>query len=58
MKIDHGVFFYDFRLTAESSARSLAVEPGDETLRFDKNGVERTAGNADAGCYQFVEPEN
>ena len=57
VKIDHGVFLYDFRLTAESSARSLAAEPCDETLRFDKNGVERTDGSADAGCYQFVEPE-
>ncbi|MBO5865071.1 MAG: hypothetical protein J6Q73_03355 [Bacteroidaceae bacterium] len=53
--IDHDVFDYDFRLTAESKARGLANDEYLEQLRVDIDGVLRTAGAVDAGCFQFVE---
>lgn len=55
--IDHDVFFYDFHLTAQSTARSLGGDAylDDEKLRYDKDGVLRESGSVDAGCYQYVE---
>ena len=53
--IDHDVFDYDFRLTAESKARGLANDEYLEQLRVDIDGVLRTAGAVDAGCFQYVE---
>lgn len=57
--IDHDIFFYDFHLTEGSTARSIGgdVLPDDEKLRYDKDGVVRESGFADAGCYQYVATE-
>ena len=53
--IDHDIFDYDFHLTAESSARGRASDEYLESLPVDIDGIPRTAGAVDAGCYQFVE---
>ena len=53
--IDHDVFDYDFHLTAESRARGLAADEWLERLPVDIDGMPRTAGAADAGCFQYVE---
>ena len=55
--IDHDVFDYDFHLTAESTARGLATDEYIESLPVDIDGVPRTAGAVDAGCFQYVEEE-
>ena len=53
--IDHDIFDYDFHLTAESTARGLATDEYIESLPVDIDGVPRTAGAVDAGCFQYVE---
>ncbi len=53
--IDHDIFDYDFHLTAESSARGRGSDEYLESLPVDIDGIPRTAGAVDAGCYQFVE---
>lgn len=53
--IDHDIFDYDFHLTAESSACGRASDEYLESLPVDIDGIPRTAGAVDAGCYQFVE---
>lgn len=53
--VDHDIFDYDFHLTAESSARGRASDEYLESLPVDIDGIPRTAGAVDAGCYQFVE---
>ena len=55
--VDHDVFDYDFHLTGESLARGRASSSYLETMPYDLDGVLRTAGAVDAGCYQFVEIE-
>ena len=57
--IDHDNFVYDFHLSDSARARAIANSEYSELLRFDIDGVERPAMNADAGCYQYVElPES
>ena len=53
--IDHDVFDYDFRLTAGSKARGIASDKYLEFLQLDIDGVTRSAGAVDAGCFQYVE---
>ena len=53
--IDHDVFDYDFHLTTESTARGMASDEYLESLPVDIDGVPRTAGAVDAGCFQYVE---
>lgn len=53
--IDHDVFDYDFHLTTESTARGMASDEYLEILPVDIDGVPRTAGAVDAGCFQYVE---
>ena len=53
--VNHDVFDYDFHLSAESAARGLASDDYVESLPVDLDGVERVAGGADAGCFQYVE---
>ena len=53
--VDHDIFDYDFHLTAESTARGLASDEYIESLPVDIDGVPRTAGAVDAGCFQYVE---
>lgn len=53
--VDHEVFDYDFHLSAESKARSAASDDYLHLLPVDIDGVPRTAGMVDAGCFQFVE---
>ena len=55
--VDHDIFDYDFHLTAESTARGLATDEYIESLPVDIDGVPRTAGAVDAGCFQYVEEE-
>ncbi|MBO7240304.1 MAG: hypothetical protein J6V23_07470 [Bacteroidaceae bacterium] len=56
--IDHDNFIYDFHLGNDSTmARGCASDLYLETLPYDLDGVLRTAGAVDAGCYQFVETE-
>ena len=55
--IDHDVFDYDFRLTAESKARGIASGDYLESLPVDIDGTPRTADAVDAGCFQYVEEE-
>lgn len=56
--IDHGVFYYDFHLSEGSAARSLGgSDVVKDELLHDKDGVERSAGFVDAGCYQYVAVE-
>ena len=55
--IDHDVFDYDFRLTAESKARGIASGDYLESLSVDIDGTPRTADAVDAGCFQYVEEE-
>lgn len=55
--IDHDVFDYDFRLTAESKARGIASGDYLERLPVDIDGTPRTADAVDAGCFQYVEEE-
>lgn len=49
-----GDFLYDFRLDSLSMARGIA--PSSATSRFDITGLPRPETQADAGCYQYVEP--
>lgn len=54
--IDHDNFIYDFHLGKDSTmATGRASDLYLETLPYDLDGVLRTAGAVDAGCYQFVE---
>ena len=53
--VDHDVFDYDFHLSAESFARGRASDGYAVSLPYDLDGVLRTEGTVDAGCYQFVE---
>ena len=53
--IDHDIFDYDFHLTTESTARGMASDEYLESLPVDIDGVPRTAGAVDAGCFQYVE---
>ena len=55
--IDHDVFDYDFRLTAESKARGIASGDYLESLPVDIDGTPRTADAVDAGCFQYIEEE-
>ena len=55
--VDHDIFDYDFHLTAESTARGLATDEYIESLPVDIDGVPRTAGAVDAGCFQYIEEE-
>ena len=54
-KIDHDNFIYDFHLSDSTTAKGIAAGKFSELLRYDIDGVERPATNADAGCYQYVE---
>lgn len=57
--VDHDNFKYDFHLGNDSTmARGCASDLYLETLPYDLDGVLRTAGAVDAGCYQFVEIED
>lgn len=53
--IDNEIFDYDFHLAAESTARGIASDEYLESLPVDIDGVPRTAGAVDAGCFQYVE---
>ena len=53
--VDHEIFDYDFHLTAESRARCIASDEYLELLPVDADGVQRTSGAVDAGCFQYVE---
>ena len=55
--VDHGVFDYDFHLTAESTACLRASDSYVDALPLDLDGVPRKAGAVDAGCYQYVKEE-
>ena len=55
--IDHDNRIYDFHLTTESSARGMASDEYLERLPVDIDGVQRTEGAVDAGCFQYVEEE-
>ena len=55
--IDHDIFDYDFHLTTESTARGIAADEWLERLPVDIDGIPRTAGAVDAGCFQYVEEE-
>ena len=55
--IDHDNFYYDFHLANDSMACGRASDEYLELLPYDLDGVLRTAGAVDAGCYQFVETE-
>lgn len=54
-KVDHDNFVYDFHLSDSATAKGIAAGRYSELYRFDIDGVERPAANADAGCYQYVE---
>ena len=53
--VDHDIFLYDFHLTDSASARGIAAQEYTALVKYDLDGVERSADTADAGCYQFVE---
>lgn len=54
--IDHDIFYYDFHLGKDSTmATGRASDAYLESLPYDLDGVARTAGAIDAGCYQYVE---
>lgn len=56
--IDHDNFIYDFHLGNDSTmATGRASDAYLELLPYDLDGVLRTAGAVDAGCYQYVETE-
>ena len=55
--IDHDNRIYDFHLTTESSARGMASDEYLERLPVDIDGVQRTEGAVDAGCFQYVEED-
>ncbi len=57
--IDHDNFYYDFHLGNDSTmAAGRASDLYLEALPYDLDGVLRTAGAVDAGCYQYVgQPE-
>ena len=53
--IDHDNFYYDFHLSSDTMAYGRGSDEYLESLPYDLDGVLRTAGAVDAGCYQFVE---
>lgn len=53
--VDNDVFDYDFRLSAESTARGRGSDSYIDLLPVDILGVPRTAGAVDAGCFQYVD---
>lgn len=53
--IDNEEFKYDFHLSDISSARGVASDEFLEMLPADVDGVLRTAGAIDAGCYVYRE---
>ena len=52
--IDNDEFKYDFHLSEMSAARGIASGKYVDALPFDADGMPRTAGNVDAGCFQYV----
>ena len=55
--IDHEEFRYDFHLSEISSARNIASDRFLETMPLDADGLPRTAGAVDAGCFLYVPEE-
>ena len=53
--VDHTNFIYDFHLDSLSVARGIATDEYLDLLPCDKDGLPRTSGGIDAGCYQYVE---
>lgn len=51
--LDTYAFLYDFHLTPNSTARTIAAPAYNIIFPLDRDGKERPAESPDAGCYQY-----
>ena len=58
LKVGEGVYIYDFGLSEKSRARGIGNGEYTKYCPLDRNGNVRPSVNPDAGCYQYVAPED